>query len=716
MADQPGTLEQLALGLGRILRPLETRLESGEVIGLLEELGLALPPQLLAQGGFVTSVESVAASAGQLPQVVTTLSSAIEAEEGAAAVAAGKQLIEVSVHIVSALPSIATELQSAGGALPGVNPTVLENFASELPTRLLDYVVVSYLESFHPVAAETLQLLGVIERTPMSGAAGDPTQPAYISRKLALDRVGKLFSAPQELAQTLYGWGNPTFDGAQLLLRLRGLLSAAGVAASFEPATPTTSSALRFLLLSVQADSATSPPGLMATLAIPVQDALSLKVPLFKPGWSALIETHGQLEADASVTVTPPSSVAFKPPSGSLSGSLSFGFIGEPVAPATAMVLFGQAGGSRAEATAIKATAGVGFQWDSGSGTAKGDFMLGAGIAGGKVVVDLSDGDGFIQTLTGGASIESNFALEILWSADGGLRIEGSGALVIAIPTHISVGPIEIEQLYLSSGIKSDGSLPTEVSATFSAELGPLQASVQRIGVIATVSFPSGGGNLGPADLALGFKPPNGVGLAVDAGVVTGGGFLYIEPERGQYAGALQLDLAEIVSVTAIGIIDTKNPDGSPGFSLLIIITAEFGAGIELGFGFTLIGVGGLLGLNRAVLNEVLMADVKSDAIEDIMFPQNVVANAPRIISDLSALFPPQPGTFLIGPMAKLGWGEPTLVSVSLGVIIEIPPGDIAILGVLKLVLPAEELEVLRLQVNFAGALEFSKSRLYFFA
>ena len=42
-------------------------------------------------------------------------------------------------------------------------------------------------------------------------------------------------------------------------------------------------------------------------------------------------------------------------------------------------------------------------------------------------------------------------------------------------------------------------------------------------------------------------------------------------------------------------------PDGSPGFSLLVIITAEFGAGIQLGFGFTLLGVGGLLGLNRTM-------------------------------------------------------------------------------------------------------------------
>ena len=40
--------------------------------------------------------------------------------------------------------------------------------------------------------------------------------------------------------------------------------------------------------------------------------------------------------------------------------------------------------------------------------------------------------------------------------------------------------------------------------------------------------------------------------------------------------------------------------------------------------------------------------------------------------------------------MAKLGWGTPTLVSLSLGVIIEIP-GNVAIVGVLKVALPAED-------------------------
>ena len=55
-------------------------------------------------------------------------------------------------------------------------------------------------------------------------------------------------------------------------------------------------------------------------------------------------------------------------------------------------------------------------------------------------------------------------------------------------------------------------------------------------------------------------------------------------------------------------------------------------------------------------------------------------------------------------------------VSSPLGIIIEIPPGDIEILGILKLALPADDIAVLLLQVNFAGALEFDKKRFYFFA
>jgi hypothetical protein len=65
--------------------------------------------------------------------------------------------------------------------------------------------------------------------------------------------------------------------------------------------------------------------------------------------------------------------------------------------------------------------------------------------------------------------------------------------------------------------------------------------------------------------------------------------------------------------------------------------------------------------------------------------------------------------------MLKIGWGTPTLVSISVGVIIEIP-GNIAIVGVLRVALPTEEAAILNLQVNFIGAIELDRDRLWFFA
>ena len=63
--------------------------------------------------------------------------------------------------------------------------------------------------------------------------------------------------------------------------------------------------------------------------------------------------------------------------------------------------------------------------------------------------------------------------------------------------------------------------------------------------------------------------------------------------------------------------------------------------------------------------------------------------------------------------MAKIGWGTPTLISLSFGLIIEIP-GNLAILGVLKLILPDEKAPVVKIQIAFVGTIDFDKKLLTF--
>ena len=197
------------------------------------------------------------------------------------------------------------------------------------------------------------------------------------------------------------------------------------------------------------------------------------------------------------------------------------------------------------------------------------------------------------------------------------------------------MGLIEIVSSTIAIKTNS-GAIPIEVGATIKGELGPLTAIVENMGLRARFTFPSDfSGNLGPVDLNLGFKPPSGIGLSIDAGVVKGGGYLYLDIEKEEYAGALELVVSDFLTLKAIGLITTRMPDGSRGFSLLVIITAEFGSPIQLGFGFTLSGVGGLLGLHRTMRLQPLSEGVRTGAVNSIMFPTNVIENAPRIISNI---------------------------------------------------------------------------------
>ena len=98
-----------------------------------------------------------------------------------------------------------------------------------------------------------------------------------------------------------------------------------------------------------------------------------------------------------------------------------------------------------------------------------------------------------------------------------------------------------------------------------------LRHEPDRIGL--TLAFAFHRGNLGPLDLQISFKPPNGLGMSLDAGLVSGGGYLFIDQQRHRYAGVLECSIADIIQVKIIGVLDTVLPDGSNGFSLLLVIT-----------------------------------------------------------------------------------------------------------------------------------------------
>ena len=455
---------------------------------------------------------------------------------------------------------------------------------------------------------------------------------------------------------------------------------------------------------------ASGTPGIIIRL----KNDLALGEQTIEIGRDATLELDAQFETpfDTEIAIRTDGSISFTPPSaGSFSGTLSAKVILRREEPPDPFVIFGQAGGSRLEFRDF--TVALVTSLETNGGSASGDLDLSGALSGGKVIIDASEGDGFLGKILPGTHVEGDFDVFMGISTERGFYFGGSSALEVRLPVHIELGPIAIEAITLGAGI-DNGDIPFSVGADIRALLGPITAVVQNMGVTATLSFPpNNSGNLGPAQLDIGFKPPNGVGLRVAAGPISGGGFLSIDHEKGEYIGALELSFEGIFSLKAIGIINTKMPDGSKGFALLILITAEF-TPIQLGYGFTLLGVGGLLGLNRSLDTEALRLGVRTGAVSSVLFPPDVIGNIVQIVSDLKAFFPIVQGHFIVAPMGKLGWGTPTLISLELGIILDIPSPQLTIIGVLRCILPEESAPILKLQVNFAGGVDFQRGLIWF--
>lgn len=307
-----------------------------------------------------------------------------------------------------------------------------------------------------------------------------------------------------------------------------------------------------------------------------------------------------------------------------------------------------------------------------------------------------------------GDQIEVALTLGLVADMGGGLRLKDGTGLKATIPLEkIPNSPVQIPFLTFEMKKADDlNKVEIELSGSFQVQIGPFSGSIDRLGTLLKLDDLLAGATLPKYDL----KPPSGAGLAIDAGVIKGGGFLLFDPDRGEYGGILDIRIAAI-GVKAIGLLSTKNPGG---WSLLLIITAQLPP-IQLGFGFTLTGIGGLLGVQHTVSIDTLSQGLTSGALDSFLFPQNPVANAPQIISQLRTIFPFRAGGFVIGPMLELGWGTPSLVIARVGVLIE--ASQIVFVGQVIVQLPPlvdKSLAILRLQVDFVGGIVFDPLKIWF--
>lgn len=660
--DDRGTLARIATHLAGALQPLEDGFRDPEAFrGLLFQLGWEVR--------------------GLPPSYVAVADKAVRAGEALRALAddAG---VEQALAVISAAGDVYRAVMALDEAPTGVDP---DAFLPELARRLLELLLGRRLLAEEPHWFAALQALGVIalEDTPETDR-----RPGFTRLRFDWDRIPALLRDPGLIPAAVYGWGTPELRFARLAEHIGQLLIAVGLPTSLDrlprgltaalqaSATPPARPANRALtavlfdvplggtyaevglrLAELPADGA-APPGVVLVPLVP--DGLTEQVDL-GDGWAFALRAGTDLAQQLAVAVRPgivearyPFAAGQQLPSAGFGASLVYG-TGQP------MRLFGQPDGTRLELS----TATLSLAVETHAGDV--ELRVGVGVTGLALVLSPGGADGFLHALLGGGERRVELQFAVGWSSRTGLDVVTGGGLAVSVLPHLDLGPVRVDQAELALHAAAGGAvaaLEARATVALSGELGPVAWTLDRLGVGLPVTFADG--NAGPFDVRLTPLWPTGVGLSIDLGAGAGGGFLSYDEQRGEYAGALELQLGKI-GVKAIGVLST----GPGDWSLVLLLYAQVPP-IQLGFGFTLEGIGGLVGVQRAVDLPQLITGMKSGAFDDILFPADPVRDAPRILGRLRTLFPARARSLTVGPMIDVHWGKPLILTARLAVLLEL--------------------------------------------
>ncbi|MCY7393419.1 MAG: hypothetical protein LH647_18565, partial [Leptolyngbyaceae cyanobacterium CAN_BIN12] len=420
---------------------------------------------------------------------------------------------------VDTIRQLHVQLKAGGGAgIPNID---------DFPRRLTDFLILDYFDRLNPELHETLLLLGLIEHEP------NPT-PGQPMRLVNWQNLERFLNKPGQIANDVYRW-DTDFNTDKFLLRLEGLMRAAILPGGLYP----------------------QPVSTKTLLGNTSFDLPELRLPLFQKGLTP--ETYSQF----GITFTPAEAQGGKPKGIALLpyiiGSATFDFAvcekGELIFESNAdikgmgliirpplnaegilnatgnfrtaiqirekadrtdeIILIGSKGGTRLSVQ------GLGITWFAQNLQGKPDLGVEASLKAIRLVISPGEGDGFLSKILSGLNVQAEAGLALGITLLSGVTLQGGAKLAIEINTHIELGPVEIQALRLGLAPTNDR-LRLEAGAIFKFNLGPLKAVVENIGLQSDLQFRQG--NLGPAQLDVAFKPPNGVGLSVDAGVVKGGG------------------------------------------------------------------------------------------------------------------------------------------------------------------------------------------------
>jgi hypothetical protein len=696
-------LRDIAAEFGDIFGPLITAAEDpGTFVDLLAELGW-----------------TVAAVPKPITDLIGSGSDLVNAwlEDASAAV-----LLSAIQKFVRALGAIASRPDS-----DFTNDVDIATFRQTIGRDLLDYAVCEHLLTNRSRIGLSLQLAGVIRLTDREQAG---RRLPHLERRFAWEEIASIFSDPAKGFCDAFAWTSQNPQTAYALAVFGSLLESLGLRFFYYRPDDQQRALIASLtgaegpqngLDLVFGPSLGLPDGASAGIQLALgsaQDGSGGSVFVFPyaqsvpdSGQSATelsVSGSGTLASGLAFAIRPGSGVevhtGFRGGSPGSGGEFSLKVQTAPPKDGTEVVLVGSPQASRFAARSVSVSVGT----RSGSGDSL-DASVGLALNDARIVIRSESGetDGFIGSLLGSGALDLDFSIGLTFSSATGFHLSGAEALTGTFVVNKTIGPLTVGAIVVGL-IARDGGLDLEAGAIMGVQIGPVAATVDDLGIRLSARFPSRpSGNLAFADVTVSFKPPTGVGLSIDAAGVTGGGFLSHDDVKQEYAGVVQLQFADL-TLQGFGLITTQVA-GASGYSLLALIDATFPP-VQLGWGFTLNGVGGLLALHRTASSDALEAALKANTLSQVLFPKAAITNAPLVLAQLDSLFPTAPGRFLFSPMALIGWGTPTLLTAAIAVVVELPePVRIVLIARVAVRAPSESAAVVRLNMDALGVLDFAK-------
>ena len=538
MPAEPGSFERIATALSTALEPLATELQPENAMRFLGELGLYLGPDTVspdleaALGATATGTTRLSDLTGELVSAVESGAEAVEIIAKSAALAAQV------VVLIESVDTIATELGRVG-AVPGLDPADLAAFVADLPVNLVHRMLVEHLEREQPSAVAVLALLGIVERTRLNVGSTDPLLPEVTRKTLRLDRLGTLIESPGSLVHELYDWGETTLDGAALIERLSELLAALRLPVARYTTPAPERPALQFPLATLAPTTGLTPQGLEgqivgalaegSTLQFPLGDGLELEFSV--GGLGRAPPRRARSSRRRMFALIPPSGSARR-------GRCRRAWTRRRSTPATAVHAarrprWQPARGAAASASGSRRE----FAWDADAAKRAATSASRAASRAASSSISLAGADGFIGTMLGRLRARGGLRPRLRLDAPAAACTSAAAAaLEIQLPAHIDARPGRDRRLTLARRHRRRRRSRSRSAPTSRPRSGRWRRSSSSIGVARDAQRSRDGerATSGRSTSTSAFKPPNGVGLSLDAGVVKGGGYLFFDADRGR--------------------------------------------------------------------------------------------------------------------------------------------------------------------------------------